>query len=120
MVSERIVGHVAHVSPTPRLYDSATPDRWHHYHHYGVPPRSAGFSCLVSCVVWWRTLLFYIVQWNDFDIEMEASLGYLSLANFVLASKGILSCLLAKPNANALSCPTGKALWGFSFLPDIS
>jgi len=34
----------------------------------------------------------------------------------LLASKGILSCLLAKPNANALSCPTGKALWGF-FLP---
>jgi len=52
---------------------------------------------------------------------MEASLKYLSLANFVLASKGgILSCLLAKPNANALSRTTGKALWGFSFLPDIS
>jgi len=49
-----------------QLRDSATPDRWHHYHHYGVPPRSAGFPCLVSCVVWWRTLLFYIVQWNDF------------------------------------------------------
>lgn len=129
------------MSPRDSNSDSATPDHWHHYRHYGAPFfwASCAAACRVFCVVY-RLVAHFIVlhcpaEWlwhrngSGQYTEVDGGMGwyYLSLANYFAGQphththRHILSFLLRFARCQCTLCsPVGKAFQVLSLLPDIS